>query len=320
MRRLLAHTAAALLMAGAMTTYGTARADNAGRDSSDSNQTDLSKLPTDLEGGLRLAQSFREAGKLPEAAQTLTQLLLFAPDDARVIGSYGKVMVLENRPQDAEAFLRRAVQMQGSDWTLYSALGIAYDEMGDHKSAKIAYERALTLKPGEPAILNNYAMSLLAAGDAASARRLMAQAQAADGKDATIAQNVSLVMSAARPVSAPAVKAAAAGPTPAKPAVEAPPVKAASVPAQPITPPPVLKPTAPARKIEVATLPKADMPVANATDGAAATGAPRVLNKDVVMQAVPVDPLAGSRRGSRTKHQAKAKEPTPSLRMSADAS
>src|SRR5262249_11466082 len=155
------------------------------------------------------------------------QLMLFAPDDARVIGAYGKIMVLENRPQDAEAFLRRAIQIQAADWTYYSALGVAYDEMGDRKRAKLAYERALTLKQGEPAILNNYALSRLGAGDVASARKIMAQAQAADGQDATIAQNVSLVMATGRASSPQPVRAAVASPVVAKPAVvEAPPAKA----------------------------------------------------------------------------------------------
>lgn len=290
-----------------MIAYSSAYAGDSTSDSSDASaqHLDISKLPTDLDGEIRRAQDFRANGKLDEAAHALGQLMLIAPDDPRVVSEYGKVLVQENRPQDAAEFLKRALQIQSGDWTVYSALGVAYDEMGDNRSAKLAYERALALKPGDPTILNNYAMSRFAAADFVSARQIIAEAQAADPKDETIARNVSLV-AASRP-SAIAVKAAA-------PSSPPPAVRSARV----------AKPT---QKIEVATLPKVDAvpkpdvaAPASVPDGA--TGAPRILNKDVVMQSVPVDPLAGpTGKGSRAKSLAVKRKPaTPSLRMSADAS
>jgi Flp pilus assembly protein TadD len=308
MRRLLAHTAVALLMGGAMIAYSSAYAADSTSDSSDASaqHLDLSKLPTDLDGEIRRAQDFRANGKLEEAAHALGQLMLMAPDDPRVVSEYGKVLVQENRPQDAAEFLKRALQIQSGDWTVYSALGVAYDEMGDNKSAKLAYERALALKPGDPTILNNYARSRFAAADFVSARQLMAEAQAADPTDETIARNVTLVAASRQPI-VPAVKAAAS-----------------SSPPSAVRPARVAKP---AQKIEVATLPNVE--AAPKTDVAAsvpapdgATAAPRVLNKDVVMQSVPVDPLAGpAGKSSRAKSLAAKRKPaTPSLRMSADAS
>ena len=291
-----------------MIAYSSAYAGESTSDSSDASaqRLDLSKLPTDLDGEIRRAQDFRANGKLEEAAHALGQLMLMAPDDPRVVSEYGKVLVQENRPQDATEFLKRALQIQSGDWTVYSALGVAYDEMGDNKSAKVAYERALALKPGDPTILNNYARSRFAASDFVSARQLIAEAQAADPKDETIASTVSLVAASRQPI-VPAVKAAASNnPLPA------------------VRPTRVAKPT---QKIEVATLPQVEAtpkssvaPAASVPGGA--TAAPRVLNKDVVMQSVPVDPLAGpTGRSSRGKHQAAKRKPeTPSLRMSADAS
>jgi len=289
-----------------MIAYSSAYAGDSTSDSSDGSaqHLDLSKLPTDLDGEIRRAQELRADGKLDEAARALGQLILMAPDDSRAVSEYGKVLVLQNRPQDAAEFLKRSLQIQDGDWTVYSALGVAYDEMGDSKSAKLAYERALALKPGEPAVLNNYAMSRFAAADFVSARQMIAEAQAADPKDVTIARNVSLVDASRQPI-VPAVKAAASS---------SPPPAARSA--------RVAKPTP---KIEVATLPQVDASpksdVAASAPGGA-TAAPRVLNKDVVMQSVPPDPLAGpTGKSSRAKRLAAKRKPaTPSLRMSADAS
>ncbi len=82
-------------------------------------------------------------------------------------------------------------------------------------NAKLAYEHGLALKPNEPAMLNNYAMSRMLAGDPAGARTLLMQAQASGSTDPRIASNLALLDSTA-PV-APAAAAPAAAPTAAPP-------------------------------------------------------------------------------------------------------
>ena len=166
----------------------------------------------------------------------------------------------QGRSGDAAQFLRRAVELQPNDWSIYSALGVAYDQLSDPLNAKLAYEHALALKPGEPAILNNYAMSRMLAGDTASARILMAQAQASGSTDPKIVRNLALLNSVA--------------PAPAMPA--RPPV-----PALASTPP---QPRAPVARNE---FPPVTMP-AHGVPTAITRGATRI-----VMQEVPFDPLAG---------------------------
>jgi Flp pilus assembly protein TadD len=313
---MLARTAAVLLIGGSLVAQAGARADDS---ESASTKVDVSSFPANLDGEIRRVQSLRADGKLQDAAHALGQMMLVAPDDPRVVGEYGKVLVLENRPQDAVAFLKRALELQNGDWTIYSAIGVAFDEQGDSTDAKVAYEHALVLRPGEPAILNNYAVSRMAAGDLVSARQIIAQAEAAGGGDPTIARNVALLKVPAR-AELPAVGAAVAKNE-----------------AQAVATAPMTKKEVP---VNVATLAPAKMPTTSlSADGKSAgvfaTQAPRVLNKDVVMQKVPVDPLAG--RVAKASHARKlaerkpalrgavpaiaAKKPTtPSLRMSADAS
>src|SRR5437763_6738354 len=111
-------------------------------------QTSAPPPAVNLETEIQRAQALRAKGNLPEAIQTLAQLVLAAPDNPRVIGEYGKALVQQgSRSDDAAAFLKRGVQLRPGDWTLYSALGVAYDQMDDSKNAAAAYDHGLVLHP-----------------------------------------------------------------------------------------------------------------------------------------------------------------------------
>ena len=237
-------------------------------------------LAADVTSAIAQAQAMRAKGDLDGEMHIISQLMLVQPDDARVVGEYGKLLVQQGRASDAAQFLRRAVELSPSDWTFYSALGVAYDQMGDPANAKLAYEHALALKPGEAAILNNYGMSRMLAGDTDAARALMTQAKASGSTDPKIASNLALLESTApKPAPAPVavLTAPVAHPTTIsaiKPVV----ISHAQTPAANHLPTPVVsKPMAP-----VATT--------------AAVAAPTPITRNgvsVVMQAVPVDPKAG---------------------------
>ena len=158
-----------------------------------------------LESEIARAEMLRAQGNLTEAIRTFAQLVLIAPDDPRVIGGYGKALVQQGRSNDAVAFLKRGVQLKPRDWTLYSALGVAYDQMDDSKNAAAAYEHGLALHPGDAAVLNNYAVSRMLAGDLTGAQKLLKQAQAAGGYNPKLASNLALLgrMEAAKPAVPP---------------------------------------------------------------------------------------------------------------------
>ncbi|GAA0582442.1 tetratricopeptide repeat protein [Rhizomicrobium electricum] len=149
-------------------------------------------LAQGVDSGIREAQIKRTQKDYAGAVKVLSQLMLVAPDDPRVVGEYGKVLIQQGRAGEALDFLRRAVQLKSDDWTLYSALGVAYDQKADYASAEAAYSRALQLKPGEAAVLNNFAMSRLQAGDLDRARQLIAQA-ANGSKDERVVKNATMI-------------------------------------------------------------------------------------------------------------------------------
>jgi Flp pilus assembly protein TadD len=167
---------------------------------------DKSDSATQIDRAYKDAVEQRLEGDLQGAASTLGQLVLVTPDDPRILAEYGKVLAAQGRADDALAFLRRSAQLQPNDWTVYSAMGIAFDQKANYKSAKIAYDRALMLKPGDPSVLSNAGVSRMLAGDLDGAEQMLAQASV-EGKDPKIATNLALVRSLK--TSAPQVASAA---------------------------------------------------------------------------------------------------------------
>ncbi|HEY5338429.1 MAG TPA: tetratricopeptide repeat protein [Rhizomicrobium sp.] len=286
------------------------------------------------------AQVLRQQGKFPEAAKALGQIMLVAPDDVRVMAEYGKTLTQMGRSNEAVAFLTRAVQMQANDWTVYSALGVAYDQLDKRTEAREAYDRALALKPGEPSVLNNYAVSRMLAGDYAGAQKMLMQVQASGANDPRVAGNLAklaeLEASKAPAKAEPVVTAAAphanvsAAHAPVTTAALAPPkaeggVMMQKVPTDPLAGP-VGKdrtahatPPAPPAPVAVASTPPKAAPstathapaalaVAAKTPTAIAAAQPVVAGK-VMMEKVPVDPLAGP-VATRTAAQT-PKKPAP---------
>lgn len=150
-------------------------------------------LPTTLEGEIARAQALRAAGSYDEAASAFGQLMMVAPDDVRVVGGYGKVLAQQGRPDEALPFLNRAIQIDAKDWTLYSALGVAYDQQDQHTKARVAYEHALVLKPGQPDVLNNLAVSKMLSGNLGDAQKLLIRASAQGTGESKIDNNRALL-------------------------------------------------------------------------------------------------------------------------------
>jgi Flp pilus assembly protein TadD len=249
--------------------------------------------PTDLEGGVRQAQLMRLAGHYDDAIHVLSQLMLVASDDPRVVAEYGKTLAQKGRAQDAVEFLNRGIELSSNDWTLYSALGVSYDQLGNQVSARAAYEHALALRPEEPSVLNNYALSRMLAGDTEGARILIGRAERAGGAgDAKIASNIALLNkidpAPAAPQNVAVANKSAAMPAampPAMPVRQAAPVAASAPPAAMPRPQPVRAPVA-------QNAPRPIMPIQQQQQQPRVAMAP-MQPSGVVMQAVPFDPLAG---------------------------
>jgi Flp pilus assembly protein TadD len=276
---------------------------------------------TNLEDSIRQAQMLRLAGNYTDAVKHLSQLMMVASDDPRVVSEYGKSLAAMGRAQDAVNFLTRAEQLQPSDWTNYSALGVAYDQLGNQKDAQAAYEHALALKPGEPSVLNNYALSRMLANDPAMARNLVARAEIANASanDPKIAANIAMIRSMAP--DAPGATYAVNTPAPSAMPHMASPQAAPRVPV-------ASSRMAPAQSAPFVQLPSPPVASINAprqlmapADNNMIDAAPRMAQMTpdpsrVVMQRVPMDPLAGPVMGPAIT-AAKAPRSLPSKKVAA---
>ena len=285
MHRMLVRLGALALSTAALAACASAPGGSSTGRAQSGNDATASAAPT-LEDNIRAAQLLRTKGDYAGAVRTLSQLMLVAPDDPRIVGEYGKVLVQQGRAPEALNFLKRAVELQANDWTLYSALGVAYDQTKNPAKARDAYQRALVLKPGEAVVLNNFALSRMLAGDPAQAKVLMGEASKAGSADPKIARNLTLIDGMAGPNAPPAAQANASTQTQTTGA------PATAAPAK--TPPAAFRPPRPL--------------VADGTRDKAAT-APNTI----VMQQVPFDPLAGpvARKPAKATPRKLAKAPSP---------
>jgi Flp pilus assembly protein TadD len=253
-------------------------------------------LPTDLPGEIERAHLLRVRGAYEDAAKALAQLMLVAPDNPQIVAEYGKTLLQQGRARESVDFLKRAAEISPNDWTVYSAMGVAFDQAGDHTDARLAYQHALMLKPGEPSVLNNLAVSRALTGDVAGAKVMLAKASQTDAQQPKIAANLAAVdaMQPAAPAAAKPMTALRQTPSTAKPMALATQTPAATAPkAAPHTP---QASGAPHKLADVNTK--------------ATVADEKKLGPNVVMQAVPVDPKAGPVHAPRKLAEtASAKKP-----------
>jgi Flp pilus assembly protein TadD len=313
MNRSLARLAATLLVGVSIAACSSLDGSESGKSAASSSVSpgkQAKSLASDIDAQVRNAQVLRAQGDYAGATKILAQLTLVAPDNANVVGEYGKSLVQQGRPRDALDFLNRAVQLQPGDWTLYSAMGVAYDQNGEYSKARNAYQQALSMKPGNPGVLNNYALSRMQAGDLATAHQLMAQASAVASTDPKIARNVALLASLTPAQSAQSRTAAA--PTAAKggaPRATAT-VSNGSVVMQQVPADSKAGPVIPANKAAATKV---------------ATGAPHPIVKETATSVAQTTPPAKAATAkvvatkvAKEDPKKAAKDKTPSLRMTAD--
>ncbi len=149
--------------------------------------------PGNPRAAVGLMQSLREMGDLEQARTVADAVLLARPNDATVVAEVGKVRLASGQLPNAVALLQRAVELDPADWKSRSALGVAYDRLGDSAKAEESYRAALGISPNNPVVLNNLALSRVLANDLAGARELLQRAVDSSRADVRVRQNLALL-------------------------------------------------------------------------------------------------------------------------------
>jgi tetratricopeptide (TPR) repeat protein len=122
------------------------------------------------------AEALAVAGRYPEAGQLLNRALALAPNDPFTITDIGRVLVAENRVDEAIRAFQAAVAVRPDLAAAWLELGSACDIGGDDAGARSAYERVRTLVPANAEAWAALATIALRRGDVEQARSLAEEA------------------------------------------------------------------------------------------------------------------------------------------------
>ena len=155
--------------------------------------TEHKKKPTDLKAGLSYARNLKAAGQKEQSFAVLQSLALLHGDSTELASEYGRLALDLGQVQIAQQVLAMADDPMKPDWRIISALGTVQAKQGKYGDAIPFYERALTLAPDQPSVLNNLAMAHAANGEPGKAEDILRRLSEKDG-DTKIKQNLALVL------------------------------------------------------------------------------------------------------------------------------
>lgn len=151
------------------------------------------KTPHDLKVALSYARNLKAAGQKDQAFSVLQGAALLHGDSKELASEYGRLALEYDHVAVAEKLLVMAEDPTKPDWKLTSARGTVLAKQGKYADAIPFYERALTMSPGQPSVLNNLAMAHAAGGDPAKAEEILRRVSATS-RDPKLKQNLALVL------------------------------------------------------------------------------------------------------------------------------
>ncbi len=149
--------------------------------------------PADLKIALAYARNLKAAGHKEQAFGVLQGASLLHGDSAELASEYGRLALEFDQIAVAEKLLGMAEDPTKPDWKLTSARGTVLAKQGKFADAIPFYERALSISPGQPSVLNNLAMAHAASGQPAKAEEILRKTLATSG-DPKLRQNLAIVL------------------------------------------------------------------------------------------------------------------------------
>lgn len=151
------------------------------------------KRPGDLDLLLGLARNLRYAGRPRQAIGVLEKRMNIHAESARFQLELGKARIAGGEPAAAIGHLETAALKDPKNWSIYSAMGIAYDLTEDFDKAQASYDKALSNSKDNPAVLNNKAVSMASNGDLDGAIDLLTSAGVAARRSPELRQTLALL-------------------------------------------------------------------------------------------------------------------------------
>lgn len=104
----------------------------------------------------RLIATYDQADDTPTELQLAQETVKGAPDDPDAMSLLADALRLNGRYAESAQVLDQLIarEGEGAGWDLYYMRGVAYDQAGDWPKAEADLEKALSLSPSEPEVLN----------------------------------------------------------------------------------------------------------------------------------------------------------------------
>jgi len=150
--------------------------------------------PQDLDAALNFAKNLKAMGQKSQALAVLQQASIYHGANKKLASEYGRLALELDQVTVAQQMLAMADDPVSPDWRVISARGTVFAKQGKYQDAIPFYERALTLAPGNPSIMNNLALAQTMNGDAAKAEDMLRQAATANPNNAKVNQKLALVL------------------------------------------------------------------------------------------------------------------------------
>lgn len=155
---------------------------------------EYAKKPTELRPALNYAKNLKAMGEKQKALAVLQQASMFHSNDRELAGEYGRLALDLDQVGAANQLLAIADDPTKPDWRIVSARGTVLAKQGKYADAIPFYERALTLAPNNPSVMNNLAMAYAMMGDPKKAEEILRQATTTEGASPKIKENLALVL------------------------------------------------------------------------------------------------------------------------------
>jgi Flp pilus assembly protein TadD len=133
------------------------------------------QAPNDTAVLQRCAEGLARSGRLDEAAALLKRHMRGGAGRTDVLLTLGSIEILAGQPVQADATLSEVLAARPDDVRALTNRGIALDMEKRHAEAQVLYRQALALAlaPGDLAISNDLALSLMLSGHSDEARKVL---------------------------------------------------------------------------------------------------------------------------------------------------
>jgi Flp pilus assembly protein TadD len=143
---------------------------------------------------IHYAAALRAAGQSQQASAALELGMSYYPGDVDITVAYAKALTAEGRFEQALSLLDTVIRPDAPDWNALLVKGAALDQLGRNQEARVVYQQALALAPGEASVEANLGLSFAMTNELNMAEQHLRRAVQMRGANSKIRQNLALVV------------------------------------------------------------------------------------------------------------------------------